>query len=171
MRALTFCFTVLLSLMTFFSTAYADVIDPGGGPRPPRPMPDRLILREYDVRTPDFKLVQSPDNAEEYLLKVTLPGPCDWQYTVFSKAPKEQFTSEKFGVMEASQTEDVRNIVLKTPEDGADMTFGIQVIYTMYVFAETRYGPKLYSKEGNQKSVIHGYKMKKSDGGFILEAK
>ena len=41
------------------------------------------------------------------------------------------------------------------------MTFGIQVIYTMYVFAETRYGPKLYSKEGNQKSVIHGYKMKK----------
>ena len=171
MRALIFCFTVVLSLVTFFSTAYADVIDPGGGPRPPRPMPDRPVFRENNVRTPDFKLVQSPDNAEEYLLKVTLPGPCDWQYTVLSKAPKEQFTSEIFGVMDSAQVEDERKIVLKTPEDGADKTFVIQVIYTMYVFAETRYGPKLYSKTGNQKSVIHGYKLKKSGGGYILEAK
>ena len=93
-----------------------------------------------------------------------------WSWVAYQR-PGEQFQSEKFAVIDIAQKEDVRKIVLKTPQDGTDKTFGIQIIYTMYVFAETQYGPKLYSKEGNQKSVIHGYKMVKSDGGYILEAK
>ena len=67
MRALLGLFTVILSLFTFFSTAYADVIDPNNPyhkpPRPPvKPIP---VTRVYRMRDPSFTLTKVKEKKEE----------------------------------------------------------------------------------------------------------
>lgn len=83
MRALVGLLTVVLSLLSFFPTAHADVIDPGNPyRRPHRPDLEQPVTQVYRQREPDFTLTQVPGKDRTYLLKVTLPGPCQWGFRV-----------------------------------------------------------------------------------------
>ena len=83
MRALVGLLTVVLSLLSFFPTAHADVIDPGNPyRRPHRPDLEYPATQVYRLREPDFTLTQVEGKDRTYLLKVTLPGPCQWGFRV-----------------------------------------------------------------------------------------
>ena len=77
-------FGVLLACMTVFGTAHADVIDPGNPyRRPNRPVKPVPVTRVYRMRAPDFTLTKIEEENNRYLLKVDLPGPCEWKARIF----------------------------------------------------------------------------------------
>ena len=174
MRALLGLFTVVLSLVTFFSTAHADVIDPGNPyrkpPRPPvKPIP---VTRVYKMRTPDFTLTKIEDKENAYLLQATLPGPCEWEYKVF--AEKEGTTKEvsrggKFSVQELKKETDSQEIIVQMPERNDKVAFLVGVEFTLYRFQETRYGPKVYGTDSITQAIEHVYELDSVDGKQVLK--
>jgi len=174
MRALLGLFTVVLSLFTFFSTAHADVIDPGNPyrrpPRPPvKPIP---ATRVYKMRAPDFTLTKIEDKENTYLLQATLPGPCEWEYRVF--AEKEGTTKEvarggKFSVPELKRETDSREIVIQLPGRNDKEDFLVGVEFTLYRFQETRYGPKVYGTDSKTQVMEYVYELDTVDGKQVLK--
>ena len=174
MRALLGLVTVALSLFTFFSTAHADVIDPGNPyhkpPRPPvKPIP---VTRVYKMRAPNFTLTKIEGKENTYLLQATLPGPCEWEYRVV--AEKEGITKEvawggKFSVPELKQETDSREIVIQLPEGKEKVTFLMNVEFTLYRFQETRYGPKVYDTDTRSLAIEYVYELDTADGKQVLK--
>jgi hypothetical protein len=174
MRALLGLFAVVLSLFTFFSTAHADVIDPGNPyrrpPRPPvKPIP---VTRVYKMRAPDFTLTKIEEKDNTYLLQATLPGPCEWEYRVF--AEKEGNTKEvarggKFSVPELKKESDSREIVIQLPEGKEKADFLVNVAFTLYRFQETRYGPKVYDMDNRTQALEYVYVLETVEGKQILK--
>ena len=174
MRALLGLFTVVLSLFTIFSTAHADVIDPGNPyrkpPRPPvKPIP---VTRVYKMRTPDFTLTKIEDKENTYLLQATLPGPCEWEYMVLAKkegATKEVARGGTFSVPELKKETDSREIIIQLPEGKEKMTFLMGVKFTLYRFQETRYGPKVCGTDNRTNAIEHVYELDTVDGKQVLK--
>ena len=174
MRALLGLFTVVLSLFTFFSTAYADVIDPGNPyhkpPRPPvKPIP---VTRVYKMRDPNFTLVKIEDKENTYLLQATLPGPCEWEYRVFAEeegTTKEVARGGKFSVPELKKESDSREIIIQLPEGKEKTDFLVGVEFTLYRFQETRYGPKVYGTDNRTQALENVYVLETVEGKKILK--
>ena len=174
MRALLGLFTVVLSLFTIFSTAHADVIDPGNPyrkpPRPPvKPIP---VTRVYKMRAPDFTLTKIEDKENTYLLQATLPGPCEWEYRVFSEkegTTKEVARGGKFSVPELKKETDSREIIIQLPEEKEKVDFLVGVEFTLYRFQETRYGPKVDGTDNRTQAVEHVYELDTVDGKQVLK--
>ena len=174
MRALLGLFAVVLSLFTFFSTAHADVIDPGNPynrpPRPPvKPIP---VTRVYKMRDPNFTLVKIEDKENTYLLQATLPGPCEWEYRVFAEkdgTTKEVARGGKFSVPELKKESDSREIIIQLPEGKEKADFLVNVEFTLYRFQETRYGPKVFETDTKSVGIEHVYELDTADGKQVLK--
>jgi len=175
MRVLTGLLTVFLSLAAFFSTAHADVIDPGNPYRkPPRPVVEPIpVTRIYNLRKPDFTLAKVEEKEDTYLLRVTLPGPCEWQYNVFAAVDgttKQAGWGGKIPVADVSRESDSREIVLQIPEGKESVRLLANVQFCLYRFLETRFGPKLYGTDKNIREIEHAYELKTVDGKRVLKA-
>ena len=174
MRALLGLFTVILSLFTFFSTAYADVIDPNNPyhkpPRPPvKPIP---VTRVYRMRDPSFILTKVKEKKDAYLLQVTLPGPCEWKYNVYTaKEGKTQKVASGgiYYIQDLKTKSDGREIELQIPDETDKTEFLMAVEFCLYRFQETRYGPKVYDMDTRTESVEHVYELTTADGKQILK--
>ena len=174
MRVLTGLLTVVFSLITFFSTAHADVIDPGNPYRkPPRPVVEPIpVTRVYNVRKPDFALTKVEEKDDTYLLRVIVPGPCEWQYNVFAAidgTTKQIGFGEKISVEDMSRESDTREIVLQIPEGKENVQLLVNVQFCLYRFQETRFGPKLYGTDNKIQGIEHVYELKTVDGKRILK--
>ena len=175
MRVLTGLLTVFLSLAAFFSTAHADVIDPGNPYRkPPRPVVEPIpVTRIYNLRKPDFTLTKVEEKEDTYLLRVTLPGPCEWQYNVFvpiDGTTKQAGRGGKISVEDMSRESDTREIVLQIPEGKESVRLLANVQFCLYRFLETRFGPKLYGTDNKMQGVEHVYELQTADGKRVLKA-
>ena len=174
MRALLGLFTVVLSLFTFFSTAYADVIDPGNPyhkpPRPPvKPIP---VTRVYKLRDPNFTLVKIEDKENTYLLQATLPGPCEWAYNVYMAvdgSTKEVAKGGGYPVPDLKKESDSQEIVLQLPEGKDKVELLVDVQFTLYRFQETNFGPKVYDTDNRTQAVEYVYVLETVDGKQILK--
>ena len=129
MRTLVGLLTVVLSLLSFFPTAHADVIDPGNPYRRPR--------------EPDFTLTQVEGKDRTYLLKVTLPGPCQWGFRVLVE--EEGTTAMKmlekagwFPVPDVKKETDSREFLIPLPKNKEKVKFLMAVDFRLYRFQETR---------------------------------
>ena len=172
MRALLGLFTVILSLFTFFGTAHADVIDPGNPYRKPnRPVKPVPVTRVYRMRNPNFTLTKVEDKKEVYLLQVTLPGPCEWEYSIY--AEKEGTTQvvsrERFFVQDLKTESDSRQVLFQLPEGKETGKFMMGLEFTLYRFQETRYGPKVCGTDLRTEAVDHVYELDTVDGKQILK--
>ena len=174
MRALLGLFTVVLSLFTIFSTAHADVIDPGNPyRRPPRPPVEPIpVTRVYKMRAPDFTLTKIEDKENTYLLRATLPGPCEWEYKVYAAidgATKEIAKGGRYSVQDLEKESDSREIVIQIPEgkDKTELLVGVE--FTLYRFQETRYGPKVYGTDSRTLALEHVYQLDAVDGKQVLK--
>ena len=172
MRALLGLFTVILSLFTFFGTAHADVIDPGNPYRKPnRPVKPVPVTRVYRMRDPNFTLTKVEDKKDVYLLQVTLPGPCEWEYSIY--AEKEGTTQvvgrERFFVQDLKTESDSRQILFQFPEGKETGKFMMGLEFTLYRFQETRYGPKVCGTDLRTEAVDHVYELDTVDGKQILK--
>ena len=172
MRALLGLFTVILSLFTFFGTAHADVIDPGNPYRKPnRPVKPVPVTRVYRMRDPNFTLTKVEDKKDVYLLQVTLPGPCEWEYSIY--AEKEGTTQvvgrERFFVQDLKTESDSRQILFQFPEGKETGKFMMGLEFTLYRFQETRYGPKVCGTDLRTEAVDHVYELETVDGKQILK--
>ena len=172
MRALLGLFTVILSLFTFFGTAHADVIDPGNPYRKPnRPVKPVPVTRVYRMRDPNFTLTKVEDKKDVYLLQVTLPGPCEWEYSIY--AEKEGTTQvvgrERFFVQDLKTESDSRQILFQFPEGKETGKFMMGLEFTLYRFQETRYGSKVCGTDLRTEAVDHVYELDTVDGKQILK--
>ena len=172
MRALLGLFTVVLSLFTFFSTAHADVIDPGNPyhkpPRPPvKPIP---VTRVYKMREPNFTLMKIEDKENTYLLQAMLPGPCEWEYKVYAEDNADPVArGGKFAVPELQKESDSQEIVIQLPEGKDKARFLVGVEFTLYRFQETRFGPKVYETDSRTQAVENVYELDTVDGKRVLK--
>ena len=173
MKFLVTFFSVLLACMTVFGTAHADVIDPGDPYRKPnRPVKPVPVTRVFRMREPGFTLTKVEDKKDVYLLQVTLPGPCEWEYSVY--AEKEGTTQkvaggERFFVQDLKKESDNREIIFQLPEGKETVKFLMGVEFTLYRFQETRYGPKVYNTDLRTEAVEHVYELQTVDGKQILK--
>ena len=166
-------FSLLLACMTGFGTAHADVIDPGNPyrkPNPPvKPVP---VTRVFRMREPGFTLTKVEDKKDTYLLQVTIPGPCEWEYSVY--AEKEGTTQkvaggEKILVQDLKKESDSRQIFFQLPEGKETVKFLMGLEFTLYRFQETRYGPKVSGTDLRTEAVEHVYELETVDGKQILK--
>lgn len=174
MRALLGLFTVVLSLFAVFSTAHADVIDPGNPyRRPPRPVENPVpVTRVYRMRTPDFSLTKIEDKKDTYLLQATLPGPCEWAYNVYMAVDgttKEAAKGGRYPVPDFKKESDSREIVLQIPEGKDKVELLVDVQFTLYRFQETNFGPKVYNTDNRSQAVEYVYVLETVDGKQILK--
>ncbi len=165
MKKLITYLSLLLTLLAFVSTAYADVPNPYGGPRP---RPDRQVIRVYEKREPGFALEKGA-GENSFLLKVTLPGPCDWHYTVENSKTKERFVSDIFCNTDFEKETEEKEFFLDLRESGEETKLLINVQFSLYAYTETIFGPKLYNRQGKTKVVFHAYRLEKTDGGYVLK--
>ena len=174
MRALVGLLTVVLSLLSFFPTAHADVIDPGNPyRRPHRPDLERPVTRVYRQREPNFTLTQVEGKDRTYLLKVTLPGPCQWGFRVLVE--EEGTTAMKmlekagwFPVPDVKKETDSREFLIPLPKNKEKVKFLMAVDFRLYRFQETRYGPKVYGPDRKLESLDRVYELTMVDGKQIL---
>ena len=173
MKFLVTFFSVLLACMTVFGTAHADVIDPGNPYRKPnRPIKPVPVTRVYRMREPKFTLTKVEDKKDVYFLQVILPGPCEWEYSVY--AEKEGTTQRvagggRFCVQSLKKESDNRQILFQLPEGKETVKFLMGVEFTLYRFQETRYGPKVYGTDLRTESVEGVYELETVDGKQILK--
>ena len=162
MRTLVGLLTVVLSLLSFFPTARADVIDPGNPyRRPHRPDLEYPATQVYRLREPDFTLTQVEGKDRTYLLKVTLPGPCQWGFRVLEKAGW-------FPVPDVKKETDSREFLIPLPKNKEKVKFLMAVDFRLYRFQETRYGPKVYGPDRKVESLDRVYELTMVDGKQIL---
>ena len=174
MRALVGLLTVVLSLLSFFPTANADVIDPGNPyRRPHRPDLEYPATQVYRLREPDFTLTQVEGKDRTYLLKVTLPGPCQWGFRVLME--EEGTTAMKllekagwFPVPDVKKETDSREFLIPLPKNKEKVKFLMAVDFRLYRFQETRYGPKVYGPDRKVESLDRVYELTMVDGKQIL---
>ena len=174
MRAFVGLLTVVLSLLSFFPAAHADVIDPGNPyRRPHRPDLEHPATQVYRQREPDFTLTQVPGKDRTYLLKVTLPGPCQWGFRVLVE--EEGNTAMKllekagwFPVPDVKKETDSREFLIPLPKNKEKVKFLMAVDFRLYRFRETRYGPKVYGPERKVESLDRVYELTMVDGKQIL---
>ena len=166
MKKLITGISVLLFMMTFFATAYADVIDPGRGPRPPRP--EIPVIRAYEMRKPDFAVIKAPDKKNTYLLQVTLPGPCNWRYFVLNEKKETEFVSEKFENPDFDKETESREIVLKIPRGEETAIYYIEADYMMYQYTQTRFGPKRVKTSDIPIVITHTLELQKAVNGNTI---
>ena len=174
MRALVGLLTVVLSLLSFFPTAHADVIDPGNPyRRPHRPDLEQPATQVYRLREPDFTLTQVEGKDRTYLLKVTLPGPCQWGFRVLVE--EEGTTAMKmlekagwFLVPDVKKETDSREFLIPLPKNKEKVKFLMAVDFRLYRFQETRYGPKVYGPDRKVESLDRVYELTMVDGKQIL---
>ena len=172
MRALLGLFTVILTLFTFFGTAHADVIDPGNPYRKPnRPIKPVPVTRVYRMRDPGFTLTKVEDKKDVYLLQVTLPGPCEWEYSVYAEkeGTMQVVGRERFFVQDLKTESESRQILFQLPEGKETVKFLMGLEFTLYRFEETRYGPKVCSTDLRSEAVDHVYELQTVDGRQILK--
>ncbi len=173
MKLLVTFFSVLLTCMTVFGTAHADVIDPGNPYRKPnRPIKPVPVTRVYRMRAPDFTLTKIEEEKNMYLLKVTLPGPCEWKARAFVEldgTTKEVDNQGPYSVPDLKQETDSREVFLMLPEGKERAKFLVAVEFTLYRFQETTYGPKVYDTDIKTHAVQHVYEMETVDGKQILK--
>ncbi|MBQ9697257.1 MAG: hypothetical protein IJV46_01795 [Acidaminococcaceae bacterium] len=167
MKKLITCISVLVSLLVFFSTAYADVADPYGRPRPHRPELEIPVTKEYKIRPADFEVVKG-EKENTFLLQITLPGPCDWRYTIQNDAEAATFESETFANFDFNKERETREISLLLPEPGKTIRYIINVGFDYYRYTDTRFGPKLIDKNGNRTWVAHEFRLEEKDGQYLL---
>ena len=164
--------TVVLSLLSFFPTVHADVIDPGNPYRkPPRPQPNP-VTRVYRMCEPDFTLTKVEGKDRVFRLQVTLPGPCEWGYKVYVE--EEGTTDLKllekagwFSVSDVKQESDSREFLIPLPKK-ENVKFLMAVEFRMYRFVETRYGPKVYGADERIETLDRVYELTMVDGKQIL---
>jgi hypothetical protein len=172
MRALLGLFTVILTLFTFFGTAHADVIDPGNPYRKPnRPIKPVPVTRAYRMRDPGFTLTKVEDKKDVYLLRVTLPGPCEWEYSVYAEkeGTMQVVGRERFFVQDLKTESESRQILFQLPEEKETVKFLMGLEFTLYRFEETRYGPKVCGTDLRSEAVDHVYELQTVDGRQILK--
>ena len=170
MRTLVGLLTVVLSLLSFFSTAHADVIDPGNPyRRPHRPDLEYPATQVYRLRA----LTQVEGKDRTYLLKVTLPGPCQWGFRVLVE--EEGTTAMKmlekagwFPVPDVKKETDSREFLIPLPKNKEKVKFLMAVDFRLYRFQETRYGPKVYGPDRKVESLDRVYELTMVDGKQIL---
>jgi hypothetical protein len=158
--------------MTVFGTAHADVIDPGNPYRKPnRPVKPVPVTRVYRMRDPNFTLTKVEYKKDVYLLQVTLPGPCEWEYSIY--AEKEGTTQvvgrERFFVQDLKTESDSRQVLFQLPEGKETGKFMMGLEFTLYRFQETRYGPKVCGTDLRTEAVDHVYELETVDGKKILK--
>ena len=167
MKKLIALLSLLLCMLSFFATAYADVPDPYGRPRP-RPHPQGISTRA--MRAVSFDVANGEaDNA--FLLNVTLPGACDWRFTVYDKDRKTQFVSETFINTDFNKTADVKEFVLSLPENAEGTQYEIQADFNIYSYVETAFGPKLVHKKGRQYGQGRVFVLARENGRYALKRK
>lgn len=175
MRALLLgLLTAILSMVSFFPVAHADVIDPGNPyRRPHRPEIGTPVTRAYRMREPDFALTRVEGKDRTYLLQVTLPGPCEWGYSVFveEEGTKNLKLLEKagwFSVPDLKKETDSREFLIPLPKDKEKVKFLVTAEFRLYRFLETRYGPKVYGSDGRIETLDHIYELTTADGKQML---
>lgn len=171
MKFLFTVFSILLTCMTFVGTAHADVIDPGNPyRRPPRPAGEPLT-RVYRMRKPDFSLTKAKEKQDAYVLRVTLPGPCKWEYNVFAAVDgttREVGRGGAYSVQDFNKDSDSREIGLKIPEGKDKAEFLINVQFCLYRFVETSFGPKVYGTDRRAVALEGVYELSTVDGKTVL---
>ena len=172
MKFLFTVFSVLLACMTFAGAAHADVIDPGNPYRkPPRPVREPLT-RVYKMRKPDFALTKAEEKQDAYVLRVTLPGPCEWEYKVFAAidgTTKEVGGGGVYSVQDFNRESDSREIELRIPEGKEKEEFLINVQFCLYRFVETSFGPKVYGTDSKTVGLESVYELTTVDGKSVLK--
>ena len=172
MKFLFTVFSILLTCMTFVGTAHADVIDPGNPYRkPPRPVREPLT-RVYKMRKPDFALTKAEEKQDAYVLRVTLPGPCEWEYNVFTAVDgttKEVSRGGAYSVQDFNKESDSREIELQIPEGKDKAEFLVNVQFCLYRFVETSFGPKVYDTDRRAVALEYVYELTKVDGKPVLK--
>lgn len=165
--------TVVLSLISFFPVAHADVIDPGNPyRRPRRPELEEPVTRVYKMRTPDFTLKKIEETKDKYLLQVTLPGPCEWEYNVYEwveESMKKMTGGGGYSVQDLKKESDSREVVLRLTEGKEKAELLIVVDFSPYRFQETRYGPKIYDTDSAIETVERVYELTLEDGKQVLK--
>ena len=159
----------LLVMLSFISTAFADVpipivrppYNPGRWPRPP-------VVKYYEQRNADLTILKK-SKEPVFFLRVTLPGPCTWSYTVNNHATGERFVSETFKNTEKNTETEEKELELSLPPEGRKFTYTVSAKFTLYGFRDTRFGPKIYygSKE-KKKFAARTYEMENINGRFRL---
>ncbi len=173
MKLLLTVFSLLLTCMTFFGTAHADVIDPGNPYRKPhvpvKPVPAGSV---YKMRAPDFILTKVEGKKDVFLLQATLPGPCEWEYDAYldnGGTPKELGRGGIYKVPELEKASDSREIFLRLPEGKDKVSVLMDVQFTLYRFQETRFGPKVCGTDNRTLSLEYAYELETVDGKQVLK--
>jgi hypothetical protein len=166
--------TVVLSLVSFFPTAHADVIDPGDPYRKPhRPEIDPIpVTKVYKMREPGFTLKKAEETKHTYLLQVTLPGPCEWEYKVYEWIDgdlKKIAGGGGYSVQDLKTKSDSREFDLQLPEGREKAELLVAVDFCLYRFQETRYGPKIIDTNSTIESVEGVYELTLEDGKQVLK--
>ena len=146
MRFLIRSISLILVMLSFISTAYADIArppiyHPGRRPRPP-------VVRYYEKRDADFTVLQKTEEPMFFLL-ATLPGPCTWSYTVENQTTGERIASNSFKNTDINNETEGKKLKLSLPSEGKIIAYKIRAKFSLYGFRDTRFGPKIYygSKE------------------------
>ena len=164
--------TVVLSLSVFFPLAHADVIDPGNPyrkPNRPKPIP---VTRVIKMRAPDFTLTKVEEQENTYRLQATLPGPCEWEYIVYTEiegATKKVAGGGTYAVQDVETASDSKEIILQLPEGKEKARIMVDVEFTLYRFIETNFGPKVYETDNRSLAVEHMYELESVDGKQVLK--
>lgn len=167
MKRIVTCISLLICMLSLFATAYADVPDPYGRPRP-RPHPHRIYTRA--MRAVSFDVANGEaDNS--FILRVQLPGACDWHFTVYDKDRKAQFVSEKFIHQDFNKTADVKEFALSLPENAEGSQYEIKADFYIYPYMETAFGPKLVHKEGRRYGQSRVFVLERENGRYALKQK
>lgn len=173
MKLLVTFFSVLLACMTVFGTAHADVIDPGNPYRKPnRPEKPVPATRVYKMRAPDFTLTKIEEEKNMYLLKATLPGPCEWSFYVYEEndgITKEVDNEGPYSVPDLKQETDSREVFLMLPEGKERAKFRVVVEFTLFRLQQTAFGPKVYGTDNKTHAVQNVYEMETVDGKQVLK--
>lgn len=167
MRYLIRSIGLVLVMLSFISTAFADVAIPGiQGRRPRRPRPP--VVRYYEKRDADFTVLQKTEEPMFFLL-ATLPGPCTWSYTVDNQTTGERIASDSFKNTDINNETEGKKLKLSLPSEGKIIAYKIRAKFSLYGFRDTRFGPKIYygSKE-KLRYASHTYELENENGRYRL---
>ena len=183
---------LLLVMISFISTAYADVISPHrphrphgphgphrphGPHKPHRPRihdstkrPHTPVLKYYEKRNAELTVLEKADDSL-LILRVTLPGPCKWSYIVDDQSTGTRFESNTYDNVDFDKETEEKVLKLNLPPAGKMITFRIKARFSLYAFKETRFGPKLYddSKKEKLRYVEHTYELNNENGRYIVK--
>ena len=163
---------LLLVMLSFISTAFADVPSvwppdkPGRRPRLP-------VVKYYEQRNADITILKKTKEPV-FFLRVTLPGPCSWSYTVDNHATGERFVSNTFRNTDIHAVTEEKELELSLPPEGRKFTYTVSAKFTLYGFRDTRFGPKLYYTPRVNKSLrlryaARRYELENVNGRYRLQ--